>query len=523
MRAARSRTAGVVGKRYSELDVHDSFILITVAACDVLLSFTEVLHVRVFTRSILFAATALTSVSAMASPSLLAIGTLTGSSAGANTDLSGLTAPLENGLPGNILGGIGSALTWAGYNTFLAAPDRGPNATAYNSAVDDTTSYIARFQTVTMSLTPSGGALPFNLTPTLAATTLLSSPTALNYGTGAGLGNKIDGTTPIGSGAPAQNTANKFYLTGRSDNFGAGNSGNASNARFDPEGMRLSADGKSVFISDEYGPYVYQFDRATGSRIRTYTLPGNLNVPNLSPVGNTEISGNTTGRVANKGMEGLAITPDGKTLVGVMQAALIQDNVNPTKNMVRIVTIDVATGTTHEYGYVLTTGSGVSEITAINDHEFLIDERDGKGLGDGSTAVAKNLYKINLTGATDITNLTGAAALAAAVGKTPFLDLVALLGANGISAQNVPSKIEGMAFGDDVNVNGTIEHTLWIANDNDFVPGVAGPNTFYVIGVTDADLGGSPFLAQSVPEPGSLVVLGMGLLGLTVRRLKRRA
>ena len=95
---------------------------------------------------------------------------------------------------------MGSALAWAGGNTFLAAPDRGPNATAYNSAVDDTTSYVARYQTVTMNLVAnaSGSSLPFTLTPTLAATTLLSSPTALNYGTGAGLGTKSDGT-PLGS------------------------------------------------------------------------------------------------------------------------------------------------------------------------------------------------------------------------------------------------------------------------------------------------------------------------------------
>ncbi len=64
--------------------------------------------------------------------------------------------------------------------------------------------------------------------------------------------------------------------------------------------------------------------------------------------------------------------------------------------------------TTHEYGYLLTDGSGASEIVAINDHEFLVDERDGKGLGDGSAAKVKKLYKIDLTGATDITNLSGA-------------------------------------------------------------------------------------------------------------------
>jgi hypothetical protein len=257
-----------------------------------------------------------------------------------------------------------------------------------------------------------------------------------------------------------------------------------------------------VFVSDEYGPYVYQFDRATGSRIRSYTLPANLYVANLAPVGATEISGNTSGRAANKGMEGLAITPDGKTLVGIMQGPLIQDAAeSASRKLLRIVTIDVATGATHEYGYPLTTGSGVSEITAINDHEFLVDERDGNGLGAGNAAAIKTIYKIDLAGAVDITGQSGAAAVAETVHKTAFLDLVALLKTNGITAANVPAKIEGMAFGDDITVNGAIQHTLWIATDNDFIPASSGLNTVYVIGVTDADLGGSVFKAQSLPEP----------------------
>jgi hypothetical protein len=43
-------------------------------------------------------------------------------------------------------------------------------------------------------------------------------------------------------------------------------------------------------------------------------------------------------------MEGLALTPDGKTLVGIMEAPLIPDAANPaTSNLLRIVTIDIAT------------------------------------------------------------------------------------------------------------------------------------------------------------------------------------
>jgi hypothetical protein len=397
---------------------------------------------------------------------------------------------------------VGSGIAYVGGETFLAVPDRGPNATPYNSAVDDTVSYISRFQALTMNLTPSGGgaSLPFTLTPTLTATTLLSSPTALVYGSGAGLG--------LGSGAPAQNTAGKFYFTGRSDNFDPNqNSGNPNNARFDPESIRVSSDGKSVFVSDEYGPYVYQFDRATGQRIKSFDLPANLYVSKLSPQGAVEISGNGTGRVANKGMEGLAITPDGKTLVGIMQAELEQD----PKNLLRIVTIDIATGTTHEYGYLLTTGSGVSDIVAINDHQFLIDERDGKGLGDGSAAVAKQLFEIDLSGATDITNLNGDAAKNAAVTKSLVLDLVKAFNDNGIISTQIPAKIEGLAFGQDVLLNGVLEHTLFVANDNDFVANVAGPNRFFVFAFTDSDLPG--FVQQQlVPEPSSLAVLGTGLL-----------
>ncbi len=450
---------------------------------------------------------------AQAAPGLLAIGSLNGSS-----DLSGLTGPLENGLPGNVLGGMGSGMAWAGGNTFVASPDRGPNALLYNANVDDTVSYISRFQTVNMTLAPSSssGGLPMTLIPVITQTTLLSSPQALVYGTGAGLN--------LGTGAPASNTASIFYFSGRSDNFGGSNSGNATSARFDPEGIRVSADGRSVFVSDEYGPYVRQFDRTTGVLIKTFELPAKYDVANQYPVGATEISGNTSGRVANKGMEGLAITPDGKTLIGIVQAPMIQDAaITASNKLLRIIAIDVATGAIRgEYGYKLTTGTGVSEITAINDHEFLVLERDGKGLGDGTNAAVKTLFKIDLAGATDISSLSGSAAANAAVAKTSFLDIVAVLGANSITPANVPAKLEGLAFGTDITVNGTLTHTLWLANDNDFLPNVAGPNNFYVFGVTDADLGASKYVGQSIPVPSTLALTLLAQAGLpAVRRLRR--
>lgn len=445
----------------------------------------------------LFAAT-----SAQAQITLLAVGTLDDSRAGSFADLSGLTYSLENEVPANSLGGFGSAIAYASGNTFLALPDRGPNAVPFDSAIDDTASYVNRFHTITMDLdrNTTGTGLPFTLTPTLRATTLLWSLTPLVYGTGNTLG--------VGSGVPPINNLFQHFFTGRSDNFDPKqNSGDPNDARLDSEGMRLSNDGLSVFISDEYGPYVYEFNRLTGLRIRSFQLPASFFVTNLSPVGATEIADNTVGRTANKGMEGLAITPDGRTLVGIMQNSLIQDanEGGAAAKLLRIVTIDIVSGhVTHQFAYLLTTGTGVSEIAALNDHEFLVDERDGHGRANGDNAKVKQLFKIDLTGAVDISAMDGTTAATHAVNKTLFLDIVQVLTANGISAGNIPAKIEGVAFGPDIREGQTTLHTLWIANDNDFLQTVAdangnqipNPNQFFVFGFTNADLNGSIFVPQ---------------------------
>jgi uncharacterized repeat protein (TIGR01451 family) len=434
---------------------------------------------------------------ALSTSSLIATATLDRAA-----DLAGLSDALENGLPQNVLGGIGSGLAWAGGTTFLGVPDRGPNATSYanGAPVDNTTSFISRFETLELPLTRSTSStgLPFVLTPTLEATTLLFSEQALVYGQ----------TANLPSAIPSANTLGKSYFTGRSDNFAANLlSTNPRFARLDPEAIRVANDGNTVFISDEYGPFIYQFDRATGKRLRTYALPDYFAISNLNSLGATEISSNTVGRVTNKGIEGLAITPDGSMLVALVQSPLLQDGGDGARPN-RIVTIDVASGETHEYVYDNMIGSKAfnsSEIIALNNHQLLIDTRDGKGLGDGSTAVVKQLWAVDLTGAQDVSGLSGQATLLTrAVPKKLFLDIVAVLNANGIVSTKIPAKIEGLAFGKDVELNGTTMHTLYVANDNDFVPGVAGPNLWFVFGFSDADLAAQQlsFTPQQITERG---------------------
>ncbi|HKE96343.1 MAG TPA: esterase-like activity of phytase family protein [Povalibacter sp.] len=437
---------------------------------------------------------------ANAAVELIATGTING----LYEDYSVQTAaPLESGIPGNRLGGIGSALAYAGCSTFLALPDRGPNALVYNAAVDSTTSYIPRFHTLHLSLAPSdaGAALPYVLTAFVTDTTLLSSQSRLFYGSGTAYG--------LGSGEPALNARSHLdYFSGRSDNFDPGKlSTSPNNGRFDPEGIRVANDGRSVYMTDEYGPYVYEFDRDSGRRLRAFKLPEKFAVKNQAPAGDAEISGNTSGRVANKGMEGLAITPDGRYLVGAMQSPLIQDG-GTDAAFTRIVKIDTRTGAVSEYAYELTNiGSAskpkygtISEILAINSHEFLVDERDGKGLGDNSTAVVKRVYRIDLANATEVSRISGAASLAGkASAKTLFLDVVAALTAHGINANDIPAKLEGLAFGPDITVDGAKKHTLFISNDNDYLgtvtdsnhpAGIDNPNRWFVFAVDADDLSG---------------------------------
>lgn len=192
----------------------------------------------------------------------------------------------------------------------------------------------------------------------------------------------------------------------------------------------------------------------------------------------------------------------------------------------RLVTVDIASGRTSEYGYRLTTGSGVSEIVAVNDHQFLVDERDGKGLGDNSPAVAKSIFLVDINGATEISGVKSTTTATPVVIKagTPFLDLVAALKAYGLTAEQIPSKIEGMAFGQDVVLNGQTLHTLYIANDNDFLPATAGANRFYVFGFTDADLPGFVSQQLAVPEPSTwgMVIAGFAVVGAMLRRRRPR-
>jgi hypothetical protein len=382
---------------------------------------------------------------------------------GSALDTSGLTGNIcQAGAPANcvpkaIFGGFGSDITYTGHdNVFIAAPDRGP----FDGLTD--VPYLDRFYLLHIT-TDVDAPFP-NIRTVLLDTRFLKDE---------------NGQTFVG-------TAGSFAN------------------RLDPEGIRVSPQG-TFYVSDEYGPDLFEFNRQ-GHLLRRIEIPAKFFIANPSADPNAELLGNTAGRQGNRGMEGLAISPDGRTLFGIMQNALIQDHgLTPgTTDRLglnnRLLKIDLVTGETHEYVYVLDAinrGQGVCEILAINDHEFLVVERDNRSnlQTPPQAPTRKTIYKINLTGATDVSGIDSLPAGALPVGVTPVSKqlFINLLDADLNLAATIPEKIEGLAWGPDL-ADG--RHVLYVISDNDLNPSLATQIYAFAIDPSLLD-----FQAQFLPGP----------------------
>nr|WP_280494591.1 esterase-like activity of phytase family protein [Nocardia asiatica] len=251
----------------------------------------------------------------------------------------------------------------------------------------------------------------------------------------------------------------------------------------DSEGLVALPDG-TFWVSDEYGPFIVHFD-ANGTELERLTpgrgLPGEFAL-----------------RTPNQGMEGLTVTPDGSTLVGIVQSALNQPGVASAREvpLTRIVTVDLKTRNLQEFVYPLEDPKrklSVSEITALSATTFLVDERDG----NKAPMADKKLWTIDITGATDIgphAKVPGAhydpergllvdgKPLESLVGAVPTADGVAVLRKAGIAPVTKKSNLDLGGLLDGLNADGgffghdKIEgvatadggRTLYIANDSDF-------------------------------------------------------
>jgi hypothetical protein len=385
-----------------------------------------------------FAASSATLVNALALPGNLA--DLSGEAAGAN---------------GNQFGFFSDLFYDRYSNTYYALSDRGPGGGVI--------SYNTRVSQFTLDVSPLTGEISnFKITNTV----LFKTPQGQTF-----------------------NGLNPQLLNGNSQTLGLS---------FDPEGFVVSRTG-TFFVADEYGPSVYEFSK-TGTFIRALNTPSNLQPRDAANA--LKYTGTpSTGRQENRGFEGLAITPDGTKLFAIMQDPLQQegsggnDPGRRSRNL-RIVEFDVATGEAgRQFIYQLqplaeinadlspgeTFGAsaqgrniGASAIVALNDHEFLVLERDNRGLGvDDPTASRevgiKSAFRIDISGATDVSAISLAGSNDLPPGVVPVsknvadpLDVRNLLG--GKSAV-MPEKMEGLAIGPQL-ADG--RYVVLVGTDNDY-------------------------------------------------------
>jgi len=263
----------------------------------------------------------------------------------------------------------------------------------------------------------------------------------------------------------------------------------------DPEGLSVMEDG-NLFVSEEYYPSIIQF-KPDGTFMARLVPPENY-LPRDSNTGEVsfmEDANRKEGREDNRGFEGVALSPDGKTLYALLQSGLTQDG-GKESGATRLLAFDALTGSPKsEYAICLTDPTSLgkkgkklksknislTELSFLPDGQLIAIERDNHGQ-DGSAepkrAVLKQVITFDVSHATDLLALPDkpyslrstdpkfkkldAQQKIQYVKTATLFDFESLdLPSKGLAWERLPEKWEGLApLGDD---------RLLVICDNDFL------------------------------------------------------
>lgn len=235
-------------------------------------------------------------------------------------------------------------------------------------------------------------------------------------------------------------------------------------ADLDIESITRAADG-SYWIGDEFGPYLLHFDRAGRLLAPPVPLPGVFAPEN--PAGETNLP-------SSKGYEGLAMSPDRRTLYGLLEGTVAGDE----PGTLRLNEFDVTRGqyTGRRWTYQLDDPRrAIGDAIAVDRHRLLVIERDG---GQGADARVKKIYLADLRDR----DHNGK------VDKTLVADLMNIANPRGVGGFG---KVFTFPFTTIEDVTILDDRTLGVLNDNNFpfssgrTPGQPDNNEFITIRLTD--------------------------------------
>lgn len=273
-------------------------------------------------------------------------------------------------------------------------------------------------------------------------------------------------------------------------------------ADLDIESVRRDKNG-NYWFGDEFGPFLVKTD-ANGTVQNVYRTP---NVRNLDTNPYVQSPSNPIPTGANNlpgsgGFEGMAMNASGNKLYTLLERPLTSD---ADQKRLLIQEFDIAgeSFTGASFAYKLDAdGTNIGDMTAINDHEFLVIERNG-GTGTSGNPF-KKIFKV------DIADIDGNGFAK----KTEVVDLMNIADPNDLNGDGSTTFTFPYVTIEDVLILDA--NTLLVINDNNF-PGGGGrsltsDNTEFL----------KISLAQSlpVPEPENYAMLlaGLGLIGFASRR-----
>lgn len=266
-------------------------------------------------------------------------------------------------------------------------------------------------------------------------------------------------------------------------------------ADLDIESMRKDKNG-NLWFGDEFGPFLVKTD-ASGKVLRS-----EISLPGVTSPQNPYLGAGTPNLAGSGGFEGMAINPSGDKLYTLLEKTVTGD---PVKSLrINEFNIDSESYSPTSFLYQLSAdGTAIGDMTAINDHEFLVIERNGGTATSGTPF--KKIYRIDI----------GRVDSAGFVAKTELVDLMNIADPHDLNGDGSTTFTFPFVTIEDVLVLDA--NTLLVINDNNF-PGTGGRN----LGSDNTEFLRIQ-LANPIPEPGTYLLMlgGLGLMGGLVRRRLR--